>query len=56
MNIIADQLQLIQDFDGTDQDAVNRVCECVKMALAMCSVRITSLDVSFTLKYSLIMF
>lgn len=37
VNIIADQLQLIQDFDGTDQDAVNRVCECVKMALAMCS-------------------
>jgi len=37
VNIIADQLDLIQDFDGTDQDAVNRVSECVKMALAMCS-------------------
>nr|XP_002131739.1 apoptosis inhibitor 5 [Ciona intestinalis] len=42
VNIIADQLKLDQDFDPKDTDSLNRISQCISMALPLCSRNVHS--------------
>uniref|UniRef100_H2ZJL5 Apoptosis inhibitor 5 n=2 Tax=Ciona savignyi TaxID=51511 RepID=H2ZJL5_CIOSA len=42
VNIIAEQLKLDEDFDAKDSDSINRISQCIGMALPLCSRNVHS--------------